>query len=314
MPITLIDKPGLYESIPHDEYLADPVIKPSLSSHIAKLLINKSPRHARHEHPRLNPSILDEVRRKTRPLDIGSAAHKLILGEGAAIDTIPFDAYTKKDAQQMRADSYKAGNIPILAPDMAKVETLVEAAKDQLADEGLSDLFSHGDPEVTMAWKERKDVWCRGRIDYLPDAARLGGHIRIPELKTTDGSAHPDDYQSTFFSLGYDYQGVFYERGLRELIKGIKSIEWVWCVLEQEPPHGLSVIRMSNLARDDADTLIETAIDMWDACMKTGKWRGYDSKIAPIDPAFWQQQRKEGKRLALQDRLRLWQAPLKEAS
>jgi PDDEXK-like domain of unknown function (DUF3799) len=304
----LIGKPGFYPDVPEADYHADPVIKPSLSSGIAKLMVNRSPRHARWAHPRLNPDA-EEGEENKRPMDVGSAIHKMILGQGAEIDVIDFNDYKKNDAKEARDVARANGNIPILRPDMDYVEESVKAAQEQLHDEGLGTLFTKGKAELTMVWQDRKGVWCRGRLDYFHDEAMKAPHIMVPEVKTTAGSAHPDDWKQTFFNMGYDYQTVFYERGIKALLPHVQTVEFVWIVLEQKPPYGLSVVRLGNQGIEEASALIEVSIDMWDSCMKTNKWPGYDSDNPGLDPAFWRSELKEARRLSLLNRLAFWQRP-----
>jgi hypothetical protein len=312
----MIKKPGLYPGIPEVEYHADPVVEPSLSSSICKLLVNRSPRHAKYEHPRLSPERLEEIGEATRAMDKGSAFHKLMLGAGQEIVPLAYDDYRKNDAKDERDAARKAGRIPVLAPDMADVTAMVTAAKDQLADHGMSHLFEEGVPEVTMVWREkiagRKPIWLRGRLDFLHLVARKGGHIVVPEVKTTEGSAHPDDWQSTFFEKGYDYQSCLYERGLMDLIDDIRSVEFVWIVVEQKPPYGLSVVRLGNQGREEVEPLVEKGIEMWSHCIETGRWPGYDPQCPPIDPPFWRSNQKEARRLALINRLSYWQRPVEK--
>jgi len=75
------------------------------------------------------------------------------------------------------------------------VRALVDAGKEQLTKTELAGIFDDGDPEVTMVWQEKNPAaWCRSRIDYLPTIVRQGGHVIVPDYKTTAGSAHPDDF------------------------------------------------------------------------------------------------------------------------
>jgi hypothetical protein len=161
-----------------------------------------------------------------------------------------------------------------------------------------------------MAWKDNKGIWCRGKLDYLHDEAREAPHIMVPELKTTTGSAHPADWQSTFFSNGYDYQAAFYTRGLKKLLSTVRTVEFIWVVLEQKPPHGLGIVRMGSQAAEEASEMVEVGIEMWDQCVKGNRWPGYDSDMPPIDPAFWRSNLAELKRLAMRERMKLWQRPL----
>jgi hypothetical protein len=100
-----------------------------------------------------------------------------------------------------------------------------------------------------------------------------------------------------------------YARGVKKLLPHVKSVEFLWIVLEQRPPYGLSVVRSGNQVKEEVEPLIEVCIDMWATCVETNKWPGYDSDLPPIDPPFWRSNQKEARRLALNNRLMLWQRP-----
>lgn len=306
----MIDKPGIYDDISEADYHADCVgPAPSLSSSIAKLLVSRSPLHAWFNHPMLNAAKAAEVEKPTKAMDIGTATHKLILGEGKAIQIIEAADYRTKDAQAARDDARAAGRVPILKADYASVKELTEAAKQQIACTELAGVFDAGTPEATLVWMEGPS-WCRARVDWLPDAARGGGHITVVDLKTTGGSAHPDDWARTAFDMGYDVQAVFYERGLRALIPGVRSVKFKFLVIEQDAPYALSINEMSGQAIAEAEELVRLGIQSWTDCMERDEWPGYPSAATSIDPPKWRSDRTEIRRLALLDRISRWQRPL----
>lgn len=59
-----------------EAYHQDPAPQPSLSSSIAKILLDQSPRHAWLAHPKLNPNYVAE---EDSRFDIGTAAHVMML-------------------------------------------------------------------------------------------------------------------------------------------------------------------------------------------------------------------------------------------
>lgn len=69
-----------------EAYHADPAPLPSLSATLAKVITSKSPLHAWHACRRLNPDFRP-VERKT--FDIGTAAHRAVLGRGSDYVEIP---------------------------------------------------------------------------------------------------------------------------------------------------------------------------------------------------------------------------------
>lgn len=299
---------GLHRDVPEAVYHRDPVVDPSLSSSVARIMIGRSALHARMAHPRLNPDYQELERKRDRALEIGTAAHKLMLGAGRSINVIDADDYKTKAAQAARADAYDAGNTPILRCDLEEARALVEAGRRQLADTDLADIFSDGDPELTMIWRETA-CWCRSRIDHLPRIVREGGHVIVPDYKTTAGSAHPDDFARTIFEQGYDVQAAFYERGLRKLIPTIRTVEFVFVVQEQEPPYALSIVGLDGMALELAGKKADLAIRMWSTCLATGKWPGYAPEISRIELPNWRAERTELNNMVLQDRLARWQSP-----
>lgn len=299
---------GLHPDVPESVYHADPAPEPSLSSSVARIMLGRSAMHARMAHPRLNPAYREAERKRDRALEIGTVAHKMMLGAGRSVDVIDADDYKTKAAQAARAEAYDVGNSPILRPDFDEAMALVEAGRVQLADTELAGIFDDGAPELTMIWRDGP-AWCRSRVDFLPDAVRDGGHIIVPDYKTTAGSAHPDDFARTIFEQGYDVQAAFYERGLRALIPAIRTVEFVFVVQEQEPPYALSIVGLDGMALELAGKKADLAIRMWSTCLATGKWPGYTPEISRVELPNWRAERTELNNMILADRLARWQSP-----
>lgn len=282
---------GLYDDVPDEIYHQDPVVTPSLSSSVAKTIIGQSPRHAWFAHPRLNTALLDEVESPTPAMDAGTAAHKVILGKGREIKEIVADDFKTKAAREARDSARAAGMVPILSHRMAGVNAQREAFFDQIQGTEVADLFNQGVGEVTGVWQDLEDVWCRQRIDWLPNKAREGGHISLVDVKTTAGSAAPEDWQRNAFDMGYDIQDAFYQRGVREIIKGIRSVQIFFVVLEQNAPYGLSVHRFGGQAYAEAEACVDMAISLWSTCLEQNKWPGYQQTTTHIDPPKWRSER-----------------------
>lgn len=306
----MISKPGLYDDIADEAYHADPVIVPSLSSSIAKAIIAQSPRHAWQKHPRLNKALLDEIEKPTPQMDIGTAGHKLILGKGRQIKEIIADDFKTKAAREARDAARAAGMVPVLSHRMAGIRLLREAFFDQIQGTEVADLFNDGAGEVTGVWQDDlEDVWCRMRIDWLPTKARDGGHISLVDVKTTGGSAAPEDWQRTAFDLGYDYQDTFYQRGARALIPNVRSVTMYFVVIEQDEPNCLSVHRFGGQAFAEAEVCTELAISLWSKCLHENKWPGYDIQTTHIDPPKWRSERSKLRGMGLQRYVEIMNRP-----
>jgi hypothetical protein len=303
----VIHKPGIYLDISEKDYHADPVIVPSLSSSIAGILYEQSALHAQYAHPRLRPPAPDEIEETKRPTDVGSAVHKFMLGRGREVQLIAFDDYKKTDARTQRDTARVGGKIPILQSDFEDVEMVTTSITDRLVEMGRGDLFKACDTEVTLVWQENNGVWCRARLDALPKDAGEIAHLRLPELKTTAGSADIESWTGPFFSNGNDIQASFYKRGLHALLPMLASVEFEWVVAEQKPPYAVNILTASNQASEEADQVVEHAIAMWGRCMAAGQWPGYDGGI--IETTQWRSMRRGMRNMALLERLKQWQAP-----
>ncbi len=299
---------GLHPDVPEAIYHRDPAPQASLSSSVARILLDRSPLHAQLAHPRLSPAWTDDDT-TDRARDKGSAAHALMLGRGRRVVEIEADSYRTNAAKAAAAAARADGNVPLLTADAADVRLLVAAGKVQLEDSELAGIFDDGDAELTAIWQDGS-TWCRSRFDHLPTIVRKGGHVIVPDYKTTAGSAHPDDFARTLFEQGYDLQAAFYERGLRKLIPAIRSVEFVFIVQEQEPPYALSIVGLDGQALELAQAKADTAIRLWRSCIETGRWPGYERRIVRAEMPAWRAERSELHNMALLDRLAKWQSPL----
>ena len=313
----MIDKAGLYLDIPEKTYHgAGLTPAPPLSSSIAKVLVKQSPGHAWWGHPDLNKAKALEIERSKKSQNMGTAVHKLVLGKGRPLKVLNFDDYRTNAAKAARDATIADGGTPLLGKEMDRAEEIAEAARRQLADTPIAHLFGEnkGDAEVTGAWQEENGIWCKMRIDWLPHAAREGGHITVVDLKTTEQSAKAEDWSRTMFEFGSDIQDALYRRGLKALLPGARKIDFVFAVIEQTAPFAVQLCRSSGETKDGAETLVALAIETWGECLKRGtsleQWPFYEGEIADIDPPVWRSMASELAQLRMKNRLAHWQRPL----
>lgn len=280
--MTAILQAGLHFDVPAAAYHADPAPEPSLSSSIAKVLLEQSPRHAWQQHPRLNPAGIEEASTPTRPMEIGTVVHALLLGRGGKIVVVSGDSYQKKDAQAARAAAYGAGDCPILETDLAKAEAIVAAAREQLAEAGFADAFAEGMPEPVLIWKDKAGPWCRAMVDWL----FIGdGTATIIDIKTsnTSISPHGDALAWKVADMAYDVSAAFYERGLATLrpdLAGRINFRHLW--LEMEQPHSLAISDLTESNQTHAHKMVAAAMGLWRDHLAAGT----DAKHWPRWPAY----------------------------
>lgn len=274
--------PGIYESIPSDEYHSDPGDVPTFSASIAKVLAVKSPLHAWTEHPRLNPGF---VREERELFDLGTVAHALMLQGIEAGAVLDFPDWKTKLAREAREAARAAGQVPILTKHWDRIKAMVESGKQQIAaHREASDAFTDGNAEITIVWEDQTSdgtaVMCRARIDWLKRDYR-----RIFDYKGTGTSINPETISKYAVSSGWDIQSALYLRGIKKLT-GVDS-EFIFIAQEDSPPYALAAIGMGSDFLWAGDAKVQAAMDTWAKCLASGVWSGYSDRIAyPTLPSY----------------------------
>jgi hypothetical protein len=275
-------RPGIHDALPASDYHADPCETPSLSASIARILIGKSPAHAKAAHPRLN---LDLVREESDKFDVGTCAHELLLRGVSVIDIIDAKDWRTADAKAARLASRNLGRIPLLPPQAEAVLAMVDAARIQIAEHSARPpLFANGKPEQTLIWKDDHDVVCRARLDWLRD-----DYEAIDDLKSTSASADPAKWTRTMYGMGADIQVAFYRRGV-ERLTGLRPA-FRYAVIETYPPYAMSVVDLAPSALAIAEDKVERAIELWAYCVEKDFWPGYTDQVASIEVPTWEEMR-----------------------
>jgi len=290
---------GLHADIPAEVYHADPCHAPSLSSSIARVLLEQSPRHAWHKHPRLNPDMQTDAS-PTRPMEIGTAAHKLILGRGRDVVVIEADAYTTKDARKQRADAYTAGHAPILRPDLETAEAIAQSARTSLSQIEDCEGFADGTPELVAIAQDETGAWLRIMIDMFEDH---GTSAVIWDVKTGDQPAAPQGLGRRIANMGYEVQAALYERvilALRPELAGRLTFRWLF--VENEAPHLCTVAELDNVGLEVGRKKVAAAIALWNRCIALDIWPGYPGRVVVAEyPAYaetaWTTREMEDERL-----------------
>lgn len=279
--VHLIEVPGFYQ-LREDIYHGDPAPVPSLSSTIAKLIVAKSPKHAKANHVRLTP---DQPKKKVSgDRDWGNALHKLSLGFGPEIAVVYGDNWKKGPAQKARQDAYAAGETPLLNDEY---DECVAAAKE------LSPVLLHilrvskiggddVDTELQMFWREGRQ-WCRTMVDAMRRDRTV-----VVDLKTTGESTEPTDYDRKVANEDYDFQHAFIERGLNKLHPETEGRREHWIIAQENYfPFAVTTKRITEGALYIPRRQVKASINYWDRAMKSGEWPGYGS--TPYEYPAWKQ-------------------------
>lgn len=284
-----VEKPGIYRNFDVTAYHADPAPAPSLSQSLAKILIDQSPLHAAYAHPRMTALKVgddEEVEKYVKAKVIGAAAHALMIGRGKTLAVAQFDSWRGNKAQDFKDDAIGEGNIPILEKHHAQAVAVVEAANKQLFGHQENDCFQQGAGEVALIWNEGP-IWFRCLVDWLHDDLRT-----VDDFKTTAMSVAPHVLGLRASDAGWDIQAAMIERGLNALDPdGAGRRRFRFIAQEQDAPHALNVMVMSEHWLTMGRKKLQHAVDIWTQCVTTNRWPGYPPfAVTPEYPGWKESQ------------------------
>ena len=309
---------GLHD-ITADVYHADQLRpEPTLSSTLARLILNRSPLHAWTAHPRLNPA-WEPTERKT--FDIGRAAHRAVLGKGGDYVAYPDSilasngAASTKEAKAWAEDVRAKGGTPLKADEVDAIGVMAARCHERLALMGIK--LDPSRSELT-ALAEIDGVWCRAMIDNAPADPRMP----LIDFKTTE-DASPEACRRSVEGYGYDLQMAHY-LAVWEAATGEKR-DFLFVFQEKAAPFEVGIVRL--LAKpghsedwlEDATEKAAAARQTWGQCLKSNIWPGYPAAIIEVgaNPYFRQRWQDNQSRASVAksftqstiDRASAWQRP-----
>ena len=269
----MIDTTG-FHNVEAPDYHADPVIEPSLSSTLARVLIEKSPLHAWTRHPRLG-NVIEKP--PTTNMNVGSAAHRVILeGSWDGIVVVEEESWRTQRAKDERDDAHSMGLIPLLDKDADVVRLMSDALP--------SDAIPHGMTEATIVWSEGK-AWCRARLDRVYHKLESRS-ATIYDFKTTAVDATPEGWGRRLI-WDYAMQHGLYRRGLAEVWKeAVDEVDWRFIVQETKPPYAWAEFDLDEVGYQYADIVADKAVALWKQCMTSNKWPSYPSGTNVMDAPY----------------------------
>lgn len=272
-----IERPGIYTDMSTTDYFEDPCPQPSLTQSVAKILLDKSPLHAWHAHPRLNPDWRPDDPTK---FDVGNIAHKLMIGRGKDIVVLDkFDDWRTNAAKEAREAAAADGKLAVLGKKFALADRMVKAAREQLELRMLSFVFDpeFGAGEVVTAWQD-DGFWCRQMIDWLS-----GDRLFFVDYKTTDMSAAPHGLGRMMVNANWPIQAAMGERGLKAVYPLGPRRRYLFVVQETEKPYALNVVEMSESALTMGRKMLAMAFHIWKDSITRDRWPGYPTEIIVPD-------------------------------
>lgn len=279
---------GVAQISPEAYHADEHTPSPSLSSSLARTLINKTPLHAWAASPRLQREFPDvggipAAPKETDAFDIGRVCHAILLGRGESIDVVVADAWTTKAAKAQRAESREAGRTPILLAQYDAARAMADIARAKVAEAGLE--IDPARSEMP-AYAVIDGVRCRALIDNAP----AWPSSPLLDYKTCE-DASPEACLRSVQSYGYDFQWQWYREVWKAATGETRTL--IFLFQEKAPPHSCQIVELydgrgeGDWSEDAAEKCAE-ARRIWLACLETGQWPDYPTRIATLyAPQFY---------------------------
>jgi len=268
--------PGVYADLPAEVYHGQFVPGDSLSSTGARKLLAPS-------CPALFKYDQDHGQAHKKEFDLGHAAHKLVLGEGAHIEVIDAPDWKSKAAREERDAAHAEDLVPLLAKDYTKVEVMADAIRRHPL---AGPLFTPGTgvAEQSLFWQDqRTGIWRRAR----PDWVKNGGPRTICVDYKTTADASLDALERAIYTYGYNMQGPWYLDGLRALGLADENAQFIFVFQEKTAPYLITVVGLDPTALQIGAAKNCRAIDTYRECIETGHWPAYLDDIAYLSLPIW---------------------------
>jgi hypothetical protein len=250
-------EPGLYD-IDAETYHRDPIPGGSLSSSGARKLVTECPAKFKHW--------LDNPQPANKALDLGTAAHKLVLDDGPELVLVDAEKWNT-DAIRAEVAAIRAeGNLPLKRHELEQVEAMAAAIRQDPEAARLLEPGS-GVAEQSAFWEDN-GVWRRARFDFL----RHDG--QIVDYKTAR-SCRREDLEKAFHEHGYAQQQEWYLDAGIAVDVADPTLPFQFVVQEKEPPYLVVVTTCDPMARGIGRHLNEVALNTYAICRERGEWPGY---------------------------------------
>jgi hypothetical protein len=265
--------PGVYADLPAEVYHGQFVPGGSLSSTGArKLLAPSCPALFKYEQD--NPPGPKKV------FELGTAAHKLVLGNGpelVLVDALLWNTNAiKADVAAIRA----AGAVPLKAAEYQQVHDMAAAILNHPEAAALLDP-DHGDAEQSIYWTDpNTGITRRARIDWL---RRDGRPVDYKSIHKADLAS----IEKAVSDHGYHQQDDWYRAGLHTLGISDLDTEFTFVFQEKSAPYLVTVVRLDEPTLQVGHALNQAAIQLYANCRESDYWPGYSDGIEYVGLPPW---------------------------
>jgi len=260
--------PGIDYFISHEDYLAMDRLS---ASGIKQLL--RSPAHYREAVTHPTPP--------TPAQQLGTAVHIAVLEPERFLTSVrvrPTSDKRTKAGKEEHAEFDKqlpSGGIALHAEQYCRTTDMRNAV---MANPYARALLENGKPEGSIFWNA-DGVQAKARIDWLCE-----GHDVLLDLKTAKDASF-EGFAKACGTYQYHVQHAWYLAGAEQV--GLGKRQFVFLVVESEPPHGVALYQLDNVAVTAGEARIQRALEIYRECRLSGVWPGYEESIQQLSLPRW---------------------------
>lgn len=263
--------PGI-RNMPADEYHTQ---RDSLSSTGARKLLTTAPARFHYE--------MGHAEAPKKHFDIGTAAHRLVLGDGPDLVLVDHPVWNTKQAKAEVAEAREMGAVPLKRDEWELVHAMAAELRRHPLAAALFDP-DYGKPEQSLFWTDKQTgVQCRARLDWLDNAR--GGRLLLPDLKTSL-DASTAKFEKSVLDYRYDQQADWYMDAVLQLDLA-EDVSFVFVVQEKTPPFLVNVIELATPWLQMGHDRNERARRIYAECTASGVWPGYGTEVAMAACPDW---------------------------
>lgn len=218
-------------------------------------LMGKSPAHY---HARMLGCAFEP----SRAMKVGSATHRLVLGQGPGRAIVRFEGEARRGKEWTAFEAANPDADILTAPEWAEAEVIAAAVA---ASSAAQDVLRGARYEVPLDWEMCGMACTTGGIDIV-------GAGYIADLKTAQ-SSEPGAFGRQAFAFSYHSQLAFYLEGARQ--NGIAVDRALVVAVESSSPYNVTVFCLAPELLEHGAQLCRLWLERLKACMDADEWPGY---------------------------------------
>ena len=214
-----------------------------------------------------------------KEFDLGHAAHRLILGEGADLVVVDAKRWDTAAVKARVAEIRDEGKIPLKQHEMDQVKAMADAIRQHPL---AGPLFTPGSgiAERSIFWTDpATGVRCRCRPDWLK---QLPGLTLCVDYKSCK-DASPKAVSKAIETYGYHQQDPHYLDGIEAArLAEPGSARFIFVFQSKIPPYLITVRELSEHDRTIGRAKNQRALRIYAECVRTATWPDWTGPVTDI--------------------------------